>query len=245
VIIITGLGRSGTSVLAHLYSDLGFDPGGHWNDDHRAGFEADDVLSVNSSIADELGVSIFAPLLHVPSTMHKMAKPLVPVWLRGRIRSRQIPFLSRDRVDCIQWECLQDVVARHRERVLEISDRRPVAKDPQFCFTLGVWAEIGVPIDHIFLCIRDVDASVRSRRDLGITGHSEDAAKNLLMYGFGASVLVAEAYGLEYTILRFPEFIENPEDLYQRLRFPEPVTSEQFCEVFNRVVRRELVHNWS
>ncbi len=215
------------------------------NDDHRAGFEADDVLSINSSIADELGVSIFAPLLHVPSAMHKMAKPLVPVWLRERIRSRQIPFLSRDRVDCIQWDCFQEVVERYRDQVVDISQRRPVAKDPQFCFTLAVWAEAGVRIDHVFLCIRDVDASVRSRRDLGITGHSEDAAKNLLMYGFGASVLVAETYGIKYTVLRFPDFVDYPEDLYDRLIFPEPVPPPQFRDVFQRVVRRELVHNWT
>ena len=36
MIVVTGPGRSGTSLVAQLYRELGFDPGGRWHDDVRA-----------------------------------------------------------------------------------------------------------------------------------------------------------------------------------------------------------------
>ena len=37
MIVITGPGRGGTSLIASLYRELGFDQGGEWFDDTNAG----------------------------------------------------------------------------------------------------------------------------------------------------------------------------------------------------------------
>jgi hypothetical protein len=58
MIIVTGLGRSGTSFLARLYAELGFDPGGDWNEAVDAGLEAPDVVRANRAIMWDLGVGL-------------------------------------------------------------------------------------------------------------------------------------------------------------------------------------------
>jgi hypothetical protein len=58
VIIITGVGRSGTSLVARLYSELGIDPGGAWDPAINAGFEDQEVVRVNRAIMLELGVGL-------------------------------------------------------------------------------------------------------------------------------------------------------------------------------------------
>src|SRR5271155_2443635 len=58
MIVITGPGRSGTSLLARLYGELGFDPGGRWEPAVHAGFEDREVVTVNLELARAMGVSI-------------------------------------------------------------------------------------------------------------------------------------------------------------------------------------------
>ena len=61
MIIITGPGRSGTSLVAELYRDLGFDPGGAWNAEISAGREAEDIVRANLKIMHGLGVGMLGP----------------------------------------------------------------------------------------------------------------------------------------------------------------------------------------
>jgi hypothetical protein len=58
VIIITGVGRSGTSLVARLYSELGVDPGGTWDPSINAGLEDPGVVRLNRAIMLELGVGL-------------------------------------------------------------------------------------------------------------------------------------------------------------------------------------------
>ena len=53
MLIITGPGRSGTSLLAQFCKDLGFDPGGEWYDGVNAGLEYPVVVRINDAILKE------------------------------------------------------------------------------------------------------------------------------------------------------------------------------------------------
>jgi len=61
VIVITGPGRSGTSFIANLYQNLGFDPGGGWEDHKRAGLEERDIVKMNTKLCEELGAPVGPP----------------------------------------------------------------------------------------------------------------------------------------------------------------------------------------
>ncbi len=50
MLIITGLGRTGTSFIARCFHDCGFDMGGQWFDDKNAGMELFKVVKLNRKI---------------------------------------------------------------------------------------------------------------------------------------------------------------------------------------------------
>jgi hypothetical protein len=58
VIIITGVGRSGTSLVARLYHEFGLDPGGSWDRAINAGLEDPEVVGINRTLMRELGVGL-------------------------------------------------------------------------------------------------------------------------------------------------------------------------------------------
>jgi hypothetical protein len=53
MLIITGPGRSGTSVLALFCKEMGFDPGGEWYDSVDAGLENERVVKINDALRRE------------------------------------------------------------------------------------------------------------------------------------------------------------------------------------------------
>ena len=56
MIVVTGVGRSGTSLIAALYQELGFDIGGGWVPSINAGLEAPDVVEANERLMADLGL---------------------------------------------------------------------------------------------------------------------------------------------------------------------------------------------
>lgn len=54
MLVITGPGRSGTSVLALFCQKLGYDPGGQWNASVDAGLEHPQVVTINDALLGEL-----------------------------------------------------------------------------------------------------------------------------------------------------------------------------------------------
>lgn len=52
MLVITGTGRSGTSVVAEICRRCGFDPGGHWDESVNAGREDRAVVKINRAIYD-------------------------------------------------------------------------------------------------------------------------------------------------------------------------------------------------
>jgi hypothetical protein len=252
MIVITGPGRSGTSLVAQICKELGMDPGGVWNPTARAGFEDRQIVLANRMIIRDLGIRGsgrrfgFLPDERIPSRAKSFAKSLVPEPRQRQIRSlvRHPPWRSKHRMDVIRWDRFEDVVSRHAETLRELAANRPASKDPAFCWTLGVWGAAGAPIDHVVIAIRSLDAMAQSRASQDwLSRRSLGGIKNWFAYGFGLLMSAVYDHRLSYGIARFPDFLSRPEDLYAAIRFPPSVTYERFLEVFRRHVKPDFVHD--
>lgn len=253
MIIITGPGRGGTSLIATLYQELGFDPGGVWIAETRAGLEDDDIVRANGSILRDLRLSVMAGrevseriLRAHGDELEDTPPPRVRTALRNIIQKAALRALGRDmeQLGLMPWEDFDGVVQRHGPRLLELARTRDVAKDPRFCFTLGAWAAAGVKIEHVLLCLRNVDAMVQSRvKARQIAFRTTGGAKNSFIYGIGLCIAALHDHRISYDIVQFPDFLEDPDALYDKMRFPRPVSREAFDAVFDRVRRDDLVHD--
>jgi hypothetical protein len=243
VIIVTGLGRSGTSFLALVYRELGFDPGGEWYDDMNAGMEAKPVVDLNSRIIRELGIGY--PLRDLPEWV-KRGRERLPGPVRRAVQARYevVPEI-RARRPAVRWERFPAVVARLGPRLVEEAAARPVVKDPRFMWTLGVWAAAGAAIEHVLVCLRNIDAVIGSRvRIGGLSADSWNASKNALLLAAGTCLMALHEHDLAHDYVRFPSFLEAPRDLFEAMRFPGPVAWDAFSVAFDRVTDRNRVHDW-
>jgi len=241
VIVISGPGRSGTSFLALLYRELGFDPGGRWDPRVRAGLEAR-FPAYNRDLAAALGVS--------------PGRRRGPRWVRWL--GRQLPESSftrvkalltrvryrRSTVDLMDWSRLDAVAAEFGETLRALGAETVVAKDPRFCWTLHAWLAAGAPVSAVVLALRPLDAMVESRVRAGmLPAIARTWAKNNYAYGIGLVMAAAVEYRVPVEVVRFPDFLDQPRDLYERLPLPEARTWEAFHAAFVKVRDESLVHD--
>jgi hypothetical protein len=252
MIVITGPGRSGTSFLATLYRDLGLDPGGVWNPVARAGFEDRAVVRMNHRLLRELGMAAsgrqfrFTPDERIPGRLKSLARRMIPTGTQAAIRSalREPPWRSPDRVDVVRWDVFDDVVERHAPELRKLAAERTVVKDPTFCWTLGVWCAAGVPVEHVLIAVRSLDAMARSRlSQQWLTSRSLGPLKNWMAYGTGLLMSTIHDLRLEHAIVRFPDFLSDPETLYRAMQLPGTISYEAFAEAFRSNVDPDLVHD--
>jgi hypothetical protein len=259
LIVITG-GRSGTTLLAALYRELGFDPGGTWHEESRSGYEDEAVTSLNRAVLDALMAGPPDEPPRSPSFLRKSARAALPISVRvpvskalGLYRPEEasdptdfLPGMIRGRPGRIQWNRMNDVVGRFGQPIREVAAATPVAKDPTFGWTLGVWVLAGAPIDHVVVCVRALEAMERSRaRMVGAQEGSIQALKERGIDRLGTCIQAIYEHDLEHSIIRFPHFVKDPDGLYGALRFPTPVTRQRFRIAFDAIVRPELIHDWS
>jgi hypothetical protein len=247
VIIITGSGRSGTSFLAKLYIELGVDIGGQWYPEISAGFEREVIVSINKAIMRDLGLRNL-DLSH--ESVVQVFMNLFPI--RRLARSQRLksliytlPGMTNGRPGRLRWERMNQVVEKYRPALVDLSQSYPVAKDPRFCFTLPVWVAAGIDIDHVLMSVRSFNGIMNSMTFIRHPFHSEGATKNILAYGVGLCMSTIYEHRLSHDLIRFPDFLDCPEKLFCALRFPMEVTKEDFLRVFERIVRREFVHDCS
>ncbi len=220
MIIVTGPGRSGTSFVASLYRNLGFDPGGKWFDESQAGLESEDVVEANGRILR--GLHIRGVQRQLPSLVLRLGQRVLSSSSERRLRAS----LANSRLFAgrtprlIDWARFDEVVARSSPSLRAIADRHEVVKDPRFCLTLGVWAASGLPIEHVLVCVRSFD----------------------LAYQLGMCLAACHDYRIPHDVVRFPDFLDHPDVMYETMRFPRPVPRERFLEVFARETRLDLVH---
>lgn len=150
IIVVLGMHRSGSSALAKLFVDLGFDPGSNLmppNKDNPAGYWEDlDIYALNNEILGFLFLS----------------------W-------DQTEDLSLRRVHYFKT-ILHEHFAGRAEELLNIRIQRSgriVIKDPRISILMPFWSDIfektGIPVKY-FLIVRnplDVAASLKNRNGMG------------------------------------------------------------------------------
>jgi hypothetical protein len=262
VIIVTGPGRSGTSVLAQLYKELGFDPGGRWIPNVRAGYEHGDFWRLNNELALGVGATMLK-LPPAPRPAPGSPKPPAPTGYRRLVKgakSRVVKALSdpvptapaksrpapnpNGRVRMIDWDRVPAVLDEHGDTMVRLAKETPFVKDPRFIFTLPLWVAAGADIEHVTITVRKMDDMVSSRHAAGQTKQTAVELRNSLTYGLG--VISATVYETEqsHSFIRFPDFLHDLEGLYAALRFPEPVDFEHFRTTAEELFDPDQVH-WS
>jgi hypothetical protein len=280
MIIVTGVGRTGTTLIACLYRELGFDPGGYWQPEIEAGLEEPAVVRANRAIASDLGLGlpvdpdlVSRRLVRLPGGIEarEIAQPapppgastarrlgrLLPARLRHGLRNAAASIAARARTRrrgsllyrnrrprAVDWTRFEQVVERNRSTIHALAQAHPVVKDPRFCWTLGVWAAAGAPIDHVLICTRSTAASVESRMRAGHFDRRARDGENSLIYGLGLCLSQVFEYRLAHAIVRFPDFLNDADALYEAMRFPSPVDRERFGDALARVIAPERVHDW-
>lgn len=209
----------------------------------RAGLEDSRVVELNSRIIRLLGVGI--PTRNAPQWIRNARLPL-PSALRTLVRSRfeVVPEILARR-PAVHWERFHGTVDRLGGELVDEATAHQVVKDPRFCWTLPVWAAAGAPLDHVLICLRSVDAVIRSRIRIGhLDPSSWSATKNAFILAAGMCLTAVNDYSLDYDLVRFPRFLDAPRELYEAIRFPEPVSWERFSEALAQVADRARVHEW-
>ncbi len=217
MIVITGPGRSGTSFIASLYQNLGFDPGGGWENDKRAGLEERKVVKMNTDLCEELGAPIGPP----PRTpLGKQRWDLVGTLadkhgkrLRKLAEERAV---VKDPRFC--WTLRVWVAAGAPIEHIVLTLRK--VED-----VIGSAAHAGMrkPVDEV------------SEEQL-------NDARSTVTYRIGAVLTAAAESGLPYSALWFPDYLNDPEALHASLAFPKPVSLDAFMEGFRRTVKPEFVN---
>jgi hypothetical protein len=243
VIVLTGPGRSGTSLLALLYRELGFDPGGRWRDEVRAGLEDRRCVDLNQAVLDAMGTSPNGRRGDVPPQVRASLRHIVPKGLRQRARQHFRSRTPQRTIPPVRWSRVPDVVDQLGSSLRAYAAQTAVVKDPRFCFTLGVWLASGAPIDHVVVTVRDSAASAASRVKADLSKFAdEDTMRTSTVLGLGALFDTLLSADVPYRVLRFPAWPTNVDDL-ATLPFPRAVPPDEVRSAAARVFDPALVRH--
>jgi len=245
LIVVTGAGRSGTSMLAHAYAVAGARVSGEWDPTIRAGLEDERIVGLNKRICHDLGVSLLGyrsdpiNLSRVGSAklrefakrrLSKEKRTQIKKVLHGR-RSNRMSFHG------IPWDLVDNVGVRHGSALRCAANEVSFAKDPLFSLTLPVWLAAGARIDHVVLTSRRIDEMVASRQAAGHLGHkNENDTRNTFIYAHGVALASVEDAGIRYTRFRYPDSLTDLPRLAQMLPLPEGMCTNDILAALESVV---------
>lgn len=247
MIVITGPGRSGTSLLASVYKEAGAEPGGQWLQGVNAGYEDRRIVLINLAIAESLETTMLGrgasepPVPKLSAKLRRFVGPELRRSLRHRYRKAFPKRMAG--LQPIDWSRFDATVQKFGKELRELSEEVALCKDPQFCLTLPVWLAAGAKVEHVVVTTRSFQDMVSSRT---VAGHSHFKAssdlQNSLVYAWGNLMACLQDASVAQTILRFPDFLETPAETVERLPTLDVVGREALLLAFERVVDGDLVH---
>lgn len=247
MLVITGAGRTGTSVLAAIAKDLGHDVGGKWKAHVRAGLEESRAVCLNNCLMESLKIDgpFGEPFRPVSLAMRVLPNvmPWFSVGKRAAGKLGSMEFLRRRRPRRPRWEYMETAVERFGEDLRKYAQSRAVVKDPSFLWTLPIWLRAGARIEHVIVTMRNVEMIRESRQGAGLSqGLSDAGFRESIAMGYGETWLALELTSkTTYSVLKFPDFLHDPGLMYRSLGMPLGANAEEFERGVEAVVRPELV----
>lgn len=160
------------------------------------------------------------------------------------------PYFDHVRAGC-EWRIELDLAAPHDEWRKALSRLPRILKTPEWSLVLKhfVQNEI-IEVDHVFIPLRDLDIAAKSRLDVGLDWHVEptDDYDYKLMdqasvhaLALGRAVEVCEIFNIPYTIMKFPDFVENGQYCWQKLSEGLKIDRGEFSEIFSGLAKPEKI----
>lgn len=203
------------------------------------------MVRLNDTIAGRLGMTMTGPV-RKPSPLSLPSEG----WLARTAerldfyrRLDTLPGRRARRMSPIDWACFDEVVASLRQQLLQVAGETKVSKDPRFSWTLPVWLAAGADVEHVIFTSRKVEAMLASRQQNRLVSFSSASdAKNSLIYSIGVALSSCWDNDVDYTLLRFPDFLGDLE-LLHGLPLLRELDWNEFEKVAADVVRSDLVHH--
>lgn len=217
---VTGTGRSGTSLIAWILSELGWDMGVKVRPGGKTGYgEAPHVCRTNSQIIVALREA--APWIDDPDLNLAFRKP-------GDPKALPVPPYPVPTPDLVKK------LSKRFEADLN-SHKGKSFKDPRLKATFPIWTAANVLPDHVILCCRNFHETIESeeRTGLGMIGRRPERAAQQLGALFQA-ILDAK---VSYTVVQYPEIkdIEYCVSIFGNI-FDIP--EERLREVLSRCINK-------
>ncbi len=216
MVIITGLGRCGTSILAKYLKEVGFGLGQvvHWHDEARAGME----LSTFYSITDWLYC--------------KYLKEGKPINIDGKMPGNYWTGTYR--------EALNEVDKDERQGKVE------VVKDPRITWHPDIIESIYEARSDIklLICHRDIEAIYNSRNHSLPERYNDPKPRKLLseyQIDFANFYTRVLKLGIPYRMMFFPNFLKNFEEMHNTLSDFLPHDFDKGKEVWNKIIDWGLI----
>ncbi len=253
MIVVTGPGRSGTSILAALYQRLGYDPGGTWNESVNAGLEQPDIVRLNKAIAIDLRLTMmmkpkkrFRLEDYVGKDRAEQIKrrlgPKHTVGVNRRIHA--LPWNKVRQIRLLEWDRLSTTVTDHRAAMIELSERFEVVKDPQFTWTLPAWLESGAAISSVVLATRNLESTIASRTHRQMSSIvSYGNAKNASAYALGLAMTACWDREIDLVVMRYPDFLTDLKMLHGSLPLLRDLPYATFETEAKQVIDVKMVHH--
>jgi len=227
VIIITGLGRCGTSLLAKFFHEMEFNLGNQisWNEDMRAGYEFAPAYAINRDL--------YTDFIDPGKDIDLDERIDCPYWGYASYRERIFRF-DKD-----------DIPERHQGGKIE------VIKDPRFTWSpllIRSWRKVRSDL-KLIICHRNTQEIWMSRKYLGEKYYDpkHERMLNPDIYKIDFNDFLTEVMRLDipFELLFFPNFLTNLEKVLtacKRLDISIDKVKARF--VWGNMIDLSLVAKW-
>ncbi len=204
MLVITGPGRCGTSLLARFCQELGCDTGGEWNQEVDAGLEHEQVVRINDIL---LGViqGYYKP----DNRMVSLAESV-----RMLFQSDFLIQKSERKREKIHQK-VNSLLQNHSRDMAGISNQ--VIKDPRFTHhpeIIRAWHSVRGDL-KVLLTYRSPEQILESSKRLSVVRPNHLHQSDVFRQDFANCIEAMLDLDIDFRILLFPYFLKQYDNVYQ------------------------------